>query len=114
MPWRLIGFILLCGIFVGFIGANLENKSDISFVFTTLHDVPVYLTIFSGFLLGLLCTIPFVLAIRSKRAKSASGDPAMTAEKPKKVRGKKDGAKLPPHAEEADEPYSDKKTYGID
>jgi uncharacterized integral membrane protein len=114
MPWRLIGFILICGIFVGFIGFNLENKSDISFGFTALHDVPVYLAIFSGFVLGLLCTIPFVLAIRSKKAKSSSGDPAITAEKSKKVRGKKNASELPSHSEEVNEPYKDKKTYGID
>jgi phosphotransferase system glucose/maltose/N-acetylglucosamine-specific IIC component len=48
-------------VFLAFIAFNLDNKCDISFGFTKLQDVHVFLTIFVSFALGLLCTLPFVV-----------------------------------------------------
>jgi uncharacterized integral membrane protein len=74
MPWRLIQFIVLFVIFFLFIVFNLGNKCDISFGFTKVKDIPVFLTAFSGFFIGMLCTLPFALGFRSrKKAKSDQG-----------------------------------------
>ena len=64
MPWKLIVFIFVFGILLAFITFNLENRCDISFGFATFNDVPVFLTIFFAFVLGLLCTMPFVIRAR--------------------------------------------------
>lgn len=50
-----------------FIGFNLENKSDISFGFTVIHDIPVFLTILASFSAGLLSAIPLFLIRRKKK-----------------------------------------------
>ncbi|MDR0689344.1 MAG: hypothetical protein LBG08_03625 [Spirochaetaceae bacterium] len=70
MPWKLLGFIVFLGILLVFIGLNLGNSCDISFGFTTVQAVPIYLTVFSAFVLGLLCAIPLSISIRFKKNKS--------------------------------------------
>ena len=67
MPWRLIGFIAIFGVFLAFITFNLENRCDISFGITTYKDVPIFLTVFSSFFLGALCTLPIVISAGKKR-----------------------------------------------
>ncbi|AEF86003.1 conserved hypothetical protein [Treponema primitia ZAS-2] len=69
MPWRLIGLVLILVIFLVFIGLNLDNRCDISFGFSTLPAVPVYLPIFASFVFGLLCSIPFAVSMELRRAK---------------------------------------------
>jgi uncharacterized integral membrane protein len=81
MPWRLIGFILLFAFFLVFIGFNLENRCDISFGFFKLSGVPVYLTAFSAFVLGMLWAVPYVISLRFKRK------PGQDAVKDKKKQG---------------------------
>jgi uncharacterized integral membrane protein len=91
MPWRLIGFIIIFGIFLVFIAFNLGNKCDISFgsPALTFKEVPVFLTAFSSFVLGMLCTLPFIVGLRLKRkAKAGKETPA---EKDKKKPGNKGG-----------------------
>jgi uncharacterized integral membrane protein len=74
MPWRLIGFILLFGIFLVFIAFNLGNKCDINFGFRVFQEVPVFLTAFASFILGMFCAIPFVFSLRRKKKdKTAPG-----------------------------------------
>ncbi|MDR2053713.1 MAG: hypothetical protein LBP80_09885 [Treponema sp.] len=85
MPWRLIGFIVLFAVFLVFIGLNLENHSDISFGFAKLPDVPVYLTAFSSFVLGMLWAVPYVISLRFKRkAGQNAADKADKADKKKR------------------------------
>ncbi|MDR1900256.1 MAG: hypothetical protein LBQ55_09630 [Treponema sp.] len=92
MPWRLIGWILILGIFLVFIALNLGNSCDLSFGFHTFSSVPVYLTAFSSFVLGLLCAIPVAIAVRRGK-KRGDGGPA----KQKKETGrKKDDEAVPP------------------
>ncbi|MDR3343624.1 MAG: hypothetical protein LBT14_12760 [Treponema sp.] len=67
MTWRFIGFILICSIFLIFISLNLENKCDISFGFTKLAGVHVWITAFVSFALGTFCTILFTLFARLKK-----------------------------------------------
>jgi uncharacterized integral membrane protein len=80
MPWRLIGFIFLFAIFLVFIGFNLEHRCDISFGFFELSQVPVYLTAFSAFVLGMLWAVPYVISLRFKRK---SGKDAVKKDKKK-------------------------------
>ena len=67
IPWRLIIFIAIFAVFLVFISFNLENKCDINFGFAALKDVPVFITIFSSFVLGLFCAIPLVVHIKKRR-----------------------------------------------
>jgi uncharacterized integral membrane protein len=78
MPWRLLGFIVFLGILLVFIGLNLGNSCDISFGFTTVPAVPIYLTVFSTFVLGLLCAIPLCVSLKFKKNK-AQNTPARGA-----------------------------------
>jgi hypothetical protein len=105
MPWRLILCILILALVLGFIGFNLENRCDISFgprgiKALTISQAPVYLTVFTSFILGMLCSLPLVISFRPKKAKGP--------EKPKKGRTKDAPADPPPL------PPADDGTYGID
>jgi hypothetical protein len=71
---RLIAFILIFALFLAFIVFNLENKSDVSVGFATFENIPVFLTAFSAFVLGLLFSLPFALSIGRKRKKSSGTD----------------------------------------
>jgi len=84
IPWRLIIFVAIFAVFLVFISFNLENKCDISFGFAalTLKAVPVFITIFSSFVLGLFCAIPLVVHIKKRRE-----DRPLTARKKKKNDG---------------------------
>jgi uncharacterized integral membrane protein len=85
MPWRLIGLIIIFGIFLVFIAFNLGNKCDINFGFRTFSEVPVFLTAFSSFVLGMLCAVPFIISFRVKRKVKAEKEEA--AQKAKKKGG---------------------------
>ena len=69
MPWRLILFILVFAIFLAFIALNLDPqyRCDINFGFKEINDIPVFLTIFISFALGLFCTLPITLSMIKKR-----------------------------------------------
>ena len=84
MPWRLIGFILTFTVFLIFILSNLNNRCDITFIIQdwTVRDVPVFVTIFASFLLGLIFSIPVYLSISLK--KKRAGDKALKNKKGKK------------------------------
>jgi uncharacterized integral membrane protein len=108
MPWRLIGFILIFGLFLGFIGLNLGNTCDISFGFTVIRGVPVYLTAFSSFILGLLLAFLLILPRifkRKARIKDKTGESG--ERKNRKKKGKSHGT--PPQSIEGDDG-----PYGID
>jgi len=69
MPWRLIVFILLFVVFFLFIVFNLDNKTDIRFGFfknQVIHDIPVFITAFFSFIVGMFCTFPFIFRKRKK------------------------------------------------
>jgi len=69
MPWRFLVFLVVFGVFLAFITFNLDNKCDISFGFTVIPNVPVFLTVFISYVLGLLCSMPFIFRAGLKRAK---------------------------------------------
>ena len=68
MPWRLIIFIIIFAVFLVFITFNLENKCDISFGIVSIKEVPVFVTVFTSFAMGLLCALPLVIHIKKKKA----------------------------------------------
>jgi len=67
MPWRLILFVAVFAVFLVFITFNLDNRCDISFGFKRFENVPVFLTVFSSFAIGLVCSLPFALWAAGKR-----------------------------------------------
>ena len=67
MPWRFALFIVILAVMLLFIMFNLNNKCDINFGFTVQKDVPVFLTAFSSFIGGLLCSVPFIFILRSRK-----------------------------------------------
>jgi len=72
--WRLIGFIVIFAVFLAFIVFNLENKSDVSFGFYSFQDIPVFLTAFTSFVVGMIFAVPFILSFRKKRNKPVPPD----------------------------------------
>ena len=66
---RLLAFILVFAVFLAFIVLNLDNKCDVSFGFRTFKDIPVFLTAFSSFVVGMLFTGPFVLSLGRRQKK---------------------------------------------
>jgi uncharacterized integral membrane protein len=74
MPWRLILVIVIFAIFLAFITFNLDNRCDISFGFTTITNIPVFLTVFISFTLGLFCVLPIALLLRKKQKEIPSKD----------------------------------------
>jgi uncharacterized integral membrane protein len=104
MPWRLIEFIAIFIVFLFFIVFNLENKCDISFGFSKIPEVPVFLTTLFSFVFGMLCALPFIIKARAiKKGKSGTA-----GKEPKKRQGKKSE---PPSAE--DSSFSDGGPYGV-
>jgi len=68
MPYRLIIVILIFAVFLVFITFNLDNRCDINFGFTKITGVPVFITVFISFILGLFCTLPLAIhAIKKHR-----------------------------------------------
>jgi len=97
MPWKLIIFILIFGILLTFIMFNLGeyNRCDISFGFKTVPQVPVFLTIFISFFLGLLCAFPLSLIKKKQKEKPIKAD--------KKVKEKSETDLYEPLSVEPDE-----------
>jgi uncharacterized integral membrane protein len=72
--WRLVLFIIVFTVFMVFITFNLENRCDISFGFTKLEQVPVFITIFVSFVAGLFCAMPLIFHFQ-KRGKEKGHKP---------------------------------------
>jgi len=88
--WRLIAFIVIFAIFLAFIVFNLENKCDVSVGLKTFEGIPVFLTAFSSFVLGMVFAVPFVLSWGKRRKKNQeSAPPEDQMPKPKKRFGRK-------------------------
>jgi len=107
MPWRLIEFIILFAILFLFIIFNLENKCDINCGFIQLKDVPVFLTVFSSFFVGMFCTLPFIFASKARKKAKIAREKGLLAKASKKKGKDTDG-------NSADSGLFDKTHYGID
>lgn len=69
MPLKLIGMIVLMVLVATFTGFNLDNRCNIWF-FHTFEHVPVFATILGSFVAGVIVTLPFTIARRSKAEKA--------------------------------------------
>jgi hypothetical protein len=82
IPWKLIVVVIVAVLLALFIGFNLNNKCEISFVFGRVADVPVYFTILLSFIAGLAAALPF--SIRHKFGKG-KGNKAEALSAPSKA-----------------------------
>jgi len=71
MPWRLLVLIIILAVLLAFITFNLENRCDISFGVKVYKDIPIFLTIFTSFILGMLCALPIKISAGRKRGGAA-------------------------------------------
>ncbi|MCD6343230.1 MAG: hypothetical protein J7L76_05550 [Spirochaetaceae bacterium] len=89
MPLKLIGFIITLLIIITFIGVNLDNNSDITIWFGEkgrLTDVPIFVSFFVMYLIGVLSVVPFLLSWKLKKRSSekkvqTDSEPAADKEK---------------------------------
>lgn len=72
MPWKLLFYLILLGIVLAFVGLNLTNTTDISVGFVTFEDVPVFLSLFVAFFLGVAVAIPAVMQSSSRKTRARS------------------------------------------
>jgi hypothetical protein len=98
---RVIVFILVFVFFLAFIILNLENKCDVSFGFTTIKDFPIFISVLSSFVLGMLVTVPMML-FRKKKPTSLEPE---TPKLPKKLFKKADLKSVPDDVKKEDSPY---------
>ena len=85
MPIRLIGSIILLVLVTIFAGVNLDNKCDITFIFYTFEQVPVFMTVIVSFAIGAILMLPFTLGRKKKKTQKAAQTqkPFDTQNKPK-------------------------------
>jgi len=81
---RLIIFIIIFILFLAFIILNIDNKCDISLGFRTLKGIPIFVSAFSSFVLGMLFAVPLSFSMRRNRK---NAPPVPKEKKPRK--GKK-------------------------
>lgn len=81
MPVKLIGTIILLILVTIFAGVNLDNKCDITFIFYTFKDIPVFMTVIISFAIGAVLMLPFTLGRKNTKkqvkplAKTEETDP---------------------------------------
>jgi uncharacterized integral membrane protein len=76
MPWRLVTFVVILGVVVIFSAFNTTNTSDISFGFFVAKDVPIFLSLFFAFAVGVIIMVPFLIGTaKSKRGRRGTKEP---------------------------------------
>ena len=83
---RLVVFIVVFVIFLGFIVLNLPNKCDVSLGFAAFKDVPIFISCLVSFVLGMLVTIPLILARGKGRKKPEKEKPIKKSKSPVEVK----------------------------
>jgi uncharacterized integral membrane protein len=83
---KFIGIIVVLVLILVFSGFNLNNRTDISFGFAKIEQVPVYITALSFFVLGLVCSVPVIVTRRFKKSHAQEEKPQKDL-KPKKKGG---------------------------
>ena len=87
VKFKIILIVLIIALEAVFAGLNMKNVSDISFGFTVLKDVPVFLSILISFVSGAVIILPFTL-LRGKKKKKIEN---IVPKKKKLTLKKKDG-----------------------
>ena len=67
MRWKLIAWVIGLLVVVAFMSFNLDNRSDISFGFQVIEDVPVFAGTFVAFAIGVLVGITATLGSARKK-----------------------------------------------
>ena len=71
MPFKVIMYLFGLVVFTLFVGFNLDNRCDVSFVFHVFRDVPVVISMLFAFCAGAVCVIPLLLSGKKKKAPPA-------------------------------------------
>lgn len=76
MPWRLIKLVLILLFAIVFAAFNIDNRCDVSLVFVSFKNVPVFVTMFVAFCIGILFVLPFTIGRDSavKKAQEAAAE----------------------------------------
>jgi len=80
MPWRMLLFLVVLIVVVILFTANMENRVSISFIFTRLDEVPIFMAALVAFIAGALTMLPFTTGRRRKPTainKKSSEDPSV-------------------------------------
>ena len=93
MPYRLIIAIVIFAVFMVFITFNLDNRCDINFGITKIEGVPVFITVFISFILGLFCTLPIAIHAMKKFRKHRNSNSEKTYTAPVNEKIKEDAAR---------------------
>jgi len=101
---RVISIIVVFVIFLCFIMFNLPNKCDVSFGFTTIKDVPIFLSALSSFVLGMFVTVPIML-FRKKKQKPLVQETSKQETSKSKLFKKAELKSLPDDIKKEDSPY---------
>lgn len=67
MSRRFIAFLVIVGLVVIFAGMNIRNSSGISFGFWKAEEVPIFVSLFFAYVVGIITMVPFVVGKRSSR-----------------------------------------------
>lgn len=71
MPMKFIFFLLFVILLAFFIGFNLDNKSDVSIVFYTFRDVPIFVGLLFAYAAGTASILPFFFLNKKKKGNKA-------------------------------------------
>ena len=80
MPWQLIKFIIIFALLLVFVFFNIDNKCDINFGFTKIHNAPVYLTVFTSFVAGMAAAFLSAFVFRRRGGNKQDGKDKMPAD----------------------------------
>lgn len=69
MPWKLILYVIVLGVVLAFVGLNIGNQSDISFGFVVYENVPIFLSLFGAFFVGIVVALPIAVHTASRKAR---------------------------------------------
>ena len=71
--FKLVFFLIGLAVAIIFSALNIGNASDISFGFTVLENIPVFISLAIAFLAGSVFTLPFAfyVSIGKRRARKA-------------------------------------------
>ena len=70
MRWKLVAWVIGLLVVVAFMSFNVDNRSDISFGFQVIDDVPVFAATFVAFAIGVLVGITAALGSARKKPKA--------------------------------------------
>lgn len=61
MPWRLIKLVLILLFAIVFAAFNIDNRCGVSLIFVSFQNVPVFVTMFVSFCVGIIFVLPFTI-----------------------------------------------------